>query len=172
MDALNELIKTGAEKVINKSSCLFSVPCIIVSALGNQMYRVKLVTSDAQYNVMNYSGADLQVGESAQLYYRNNIISEQTAYIGAAYTKSSGQMGGLQFRKLTQTEFDLITTKDDNTVYYVINSRQVQQYLGDTPVNGSQVDFDINDETFEVEQHGSYPDFEIDDEEEELIITY
>lgn len=140
MDALNELIKTGAEKVINKSNCLFSVPCIIVSALGNQMYRVKLVTSDAQYNVMNYSGADLQVGESAQLYYRNNIISEQTAYIGSALTKASGHVGGLQFIKLTQAEYDAIVNKDNNTVYYVVNNSIVTQYLGSTPV-GISADF-------------------------------
>lgn len=146
MDALNELIKAGAEKVINKSSCLFSVPCIIVSALGNQMYRVKLVTSDAQYNVMNYSGADLQVGESAQLYYRNNIISEQTAYIGAACTKSSGQMGGLQFRKCTQAEYDMITTKDNDTVYYVINNGTVKQYLGDIEISGG-ADISISGKT-------------------------
>lgn len=116
MDALNELIKAGAEKVINKSSCLFSVPCIIVSALGNQMYRVKLVTSDAQYNVMNYSGADLQVGESAQLYYRNNIISEQTAYIGASLNKLN-----YTFTQMTQDEYDNMLSHDANTIYFIID---------------------------------------------------
>lgn len=89
-DALKELIQSGAEKAIGKSACLFSVPCTVVSVDGGQKYTVKLVTSDAQYTVMNYSGSDLQVGESAQLYYRNNVISEQTAYIGASLTKSSG----------------------------------------------------------------------------------
>lgn len=43
-------------------------------------------------------------------------------------------MGGLQFRKMTQSEYDAITTKDDNTVYYVINNGAVKQYLGDIQV--------------------------------------
>lgn len=172
MDAFGELVKQEAEKVVKNSACVFSAPARVISVEGNQKYKVQLITGDAQYILANYSGSDLYVGESVQIYYRNNCVSEQTAYIGSSLTKDSGQMGGLHFRKLTQAEFDLITTKDDNTVYYVINSGQVQQYLGDTPVNGSQVDFDINDETFEIEQYGSYPDFEIDDEEEELIIIY
>lgn len=94
------------------------------------------MANDAQYILANYSGSDLYVGESVQIYYRNNYISEQTAYIGSSLTKDSGHMGGLQFRKMTQSEYDAITTKDDNTVYYVINNGAVKQYLGDIEVGG------------------------------------
>lgn len=134
MDAFGELVKQEAEKVVKNSACVFSAPARVISVEGNQKYKVQLVTSDAQYILANYSGSDLYVGESVQIYYRNNYISEQTAYIGSSLTKDSGHMGGLQFRKMTQSEYDAITTKDDNTVYYVINNGTVKQYLGDIQV--------------------------------------
>lgn len=136
MDAFGELVKQEAEKVVKNSACVFSAPARVISVEGNQKYKVQLVTSDAQYILANYSGSDLYVGESVQIYYRNNNISEQTAYIGSSLTKDSGHMGGLQFRKMTQSEYDAITTKDDNTVYYVINNGAVKQYLGDIEVGG------------------------------------
>jgi hypothetical protein len=134
MDAFGELVKQEAETVVKNSACVFSAPARVISMEGNQKYKVQLVTSDAQYILANYSGSDLYVGESVQIYYRNNYISEQTAYIGSSLTKDSGHMGGLQFRKMTQSEYDAITTKDDNTVYYVINNGTVKQYLGDIQV--------------------------------------
>ena len=134
MGAFEILVIQEAEKVVKDSACVFSAPARVISVEGNQKYKVQLVTSDAQYILANYSGSDLYVGESVQIYYRNNYISEQTAYIGSSLTKDSGHMGGLQFRKMTQSEYDAITTKDDNTVYYVINDGVVTQYLGDMPV--------------------------------------
>lgn len=139
MDAFGELVKQEAEKVVKDSACVFSAPARVISVEGNQKYKVKLVTSDAQYILANYSGSDLYVGESVQIYYRNNYISEQTAYIGSSLTKDSGHMGGLQFRKMTQNEYDALTTKDDNTVYYVINNGTIKQYLGDIEVGGSSI---------------------------------
>lgn len=136
MDAFGTLVRQEAEKVVKDSACVFSAPARVISVEGNQKYKVQLVTSDAQYILSNYSGSDLYVGESVQIYYRNNYISEQTAYIGSSLTKDSGHMGGLQFRKMTQSEYDAITTKDDNTVYYVINNGAVKQYLGDIEVGG------------------------------------
>ena len=134
MGAFEILVIQEAEKVVKDSACVFSAPARVISVEGNQKYKVQLVTSDAQYILANYSGSDLYVGESVQIYYRNNYISEQTAYIGSSFTKDSGHMGGLQFRKMTQSEYDAITTKDDNTVYYVINNGTVKQYLGDIQV--------------------------------------
>lgn len=136
MGAFETLIKQETEKTVKDSACVFSAPARVISVEGNQKYKVQLVTSDAQYILANYSGSDLYVGESVQIYYRNNYISEQTAYIGSSLTKDSGHMGGLQFCKMTQSEYDAITTKDDNTVYYVINNGAVKQYLGDIEVGG------------------------------------
>ena len=134
MDAFGELVRQEAEKVVKDLACVFSAPARVISVEGNQKYKVQLVTSDAQYILANYSGSDLYVGESVQIYYRNNYISEQTAYIGSSLTKDSGHMGGLQFCKMTQSEYDALTTKDDNTVYYVINNGTVKQYLGNIQV--------------------------------------
>lgn len=135
MGAFETLIRQEAEKVVKDSACVFSAPARVISNEGNQKYKVQLVTSDVQYILVNYSGSDLYVGESVQIYYRNNCISEQSAYIGSSATKDSGHMGGLQFRKCTQAEYDEIITKDDNTIYYVINAGVVTQYLGDIPVS-------------------------------------
>jgi len=118
-DALNELIKSGAEKAIDKSACVFTAPCTVVSVNGNQMYTVKLVTSDAQYTVRNYSGSDLAVGESCQLFYRNNIISNQTAYIGAAANKNPFCLNGLSLVACTQTEYDNMDAHDAMTLFFI-----------------------------------------------------
>lgn len=118
-DALNELIKSGAEKAIDKSAAIFTAPCTVISIGTGGMYTVKLVTSDAQYTVRNYSGSDLAVGESCQLYYRNNVISNQTAYIGAAANKNPFAMGGLTLKACTQTEYDNMATHDAMTLYFI-----------------------------------------------------
>lgn len=118
-DALNELIKSGAEKAIDKSAAIFTAPCTVVSIGSNGMYTVKLVTSDAQYTVRNYSGSDLAVGESCQLFYRNNVISNQTAYIGAAANKNPFAMGGLTMVACTQTEYDNMDVHDAMTLYFI-----------------------------------------------------
>ena len=118
-DALNELIKSGAEKAIDKSACIFTAPCTVISIGSNGMYTVKLVTSDAQYTIRNYSGSDLAVGESCQLFYRNNVISNQTAYIGAAANKNPFAMGGLTMVACTQTEYDNMDVHDAMTLYFI-----------------------------------------------------
>lgn len=124
-DALNELIKSGAEKAIDKSAAIFTAPCTVVSIGSNGMYTVKLVTSDAQYTVRNYSGSDLAIGEPCQLYYRNNVISNQTAYIGAAAVKNN-----LSLIKISRDDYDAITP-NENTIYYVVESNNsITQYLG------------------------------------------
>lgn len=118
-DALNELIKSGAEKAIDKSACIFTAPCTVVSIGSNGMYTVKLVTSDARYTVRNYSGSDLAVGESCQLFYRNNVISNQTAYIGAAANKNPFVLNGLSFVALSQGEYEDMSEHDAMTLYFV-----------------------------------------------------
>ena len=118
-DALNELIKSGAEKAIDKSAAIFTAPCTVVSIGANGMYTVKLVTSDAQYTVRNYSGSDLAVGESCQLYFRNNVISIQTAYIGAAANKNPLCLNGLSFVALSQGEYEDMDEHDAMTLYFV-----------------------------------------------------
>lgn len=131
MNAFNELVKQEADKAIKNSACVFSAPCVVVSVLENQKYVVKLITNNAQYTVVNYSGSNLEVGESAQLFYRNNIISEQTAYIGASLTKDSGGGGGgsgYTFVEKTQAQYDAMSTHDSKTVYFIVDSPSETEY--------------------------------------------
>lgn len=121
MDALNQIIQREAEKIIDKSSSLFSAPCRVIEALGNQKYRVQLVTNNAQYSLMNFSGSDLQVGESVQIFYRNNIVSEQTAYIGASLTKEKEE-SDYRFIEKTQEQYDDMTSRDPKTIYLIVES--------------------------------------------------
>lgn len=170
MDAFNELVKQEANKAIKDSACVFSAPARVVAAYGDQKYRVQLITSDIQYTLVNYTGSDLYMGETVQVFYRNNYLSEQTAYIGAALAKTSEIMGGLKFRKCTQAEFDSITVKDNDTIYYVVNNGKVTQYLGDMSVGGSFVDFDVNNGELDINTTGSTPSFSVDDDT--LYIAY
>lgn len=39
-------------------------------------------------------------------------------------------------KKLTQAQYDALTTKDVNTKYIVVDGSTVQEYLGDTPIGG------------------------------------
>lgn len=170
MGAFEILVRQEAEKVVKDSACVFSAPARVISVEGNQKYKVQLVTSDAQYILANYSGSDLYVGESIQIYYRNNYISEQTAYIGSSLTKASGHVGGLQFIKLTQTEYDAIVNKDNNTVYYVVNNGIVIQYLGSTPVgSGYAVNFGVDNGELDIVSTASSPSFTVNDGE--LIVS-
>lgn len=116
MDAFGTLVRQEAEKVVKNSACLFSAPARVISVEGNQMYKVQLVTSDAQYTVMNYSGSNLQVGETVQLFYRGNVISNQTAYIGASLNKLN-----YTFTQMTQDEYDNMLSHDANTIYFIID---------------------------------------------------
>lgn len=43
--------------------------------------------------------------------------------------------GGLSFDPLTQAEFDAITNKDDNTIYYVDDDGDISIYKGDTHIS-------------------------------------
>lgn len=40
------------------------------------------------------------------------------------------RLGGLSFRKMIQSEYDALPNKDESTVYYVVSSDGVKQYLG------------------------------------------
>lgn len=125
MDAFGTLVRQEAEKVVKDSACVFSAPARVISVEGNQKYKVQLVTSDAQYILANYSGSNLEVGESVQIFYRNNFISEQSAYIGASLTKDSGSDDDYRFIEKTQEQYDDMTSHDAKTIYLIVESPDV-----------------------------------------------
>lgn len=54
------------------------------------------------------------------------------------YTKQeiNAMLGGLSFEKISKADFDEISTKDPNTIYYVYDtSNKITQYVGDTKLS-------------------------------------
>ena len=90
MDALRELIQREVQNQIAKSACIASLPCVVLENLGDEIYKVKALTDNIEYRLVNCSGSGLEVGETVQVYYRNGYISNQTAYIGAVQTRGGG----------------------------------------------------------------------------------
>lgn len=84
-DALFELIDSSVRKQIENSDCIFDVPAKVVEALDNGMYVVNLISNGTQLIVPNWSGSELDLNENVQIFYKGNILSERTAYIGASF---------------------------------------------------------------------------------------
>jgi hypothetical protein len=47
------------------------------------------------------------------------------------------QLGGVSLRKLTKEKYDALTSKDDETLYIVVNGRSAALYIGSIPIGGS-----------------------------------
>lgn len=128
VDSLIELIDNRIEKVLEKSTHISSLVGQVVAA-SNDRYDVKLFTTGAIYNLPNYSGSDLVVGEQVYVYYTGGILSNQTAYIGASVTKpvstkfiyGNGLLGALSenTRKIAAVYFK---TTAPTTINFVFNS--------------------------------------------------
>lgn len=84
-DALFELIDSSVRKQIENSDCILAVPAKVVEALDNGMYVVNLISNGTQLIVPNWSGSELDLNENVQIFYKGNILSERTAYIGASF---------------------------------------------------------------------------------------
>lgn len=88
-DALDEYVERIVDKKIQDSDCLIAVPAKITQILTNGMYVVKTISNDTEYCVPNWSGTDLSIGDNVHLYYKGKLLSDRTAYIGAAFFQSS-----------------------------------------------------------------------------------
>lgn len=93
MQELLNIIDSRVNKKLSNDMSLKSAPCTVVNILENGNIRVKLISNEAEYTVSNYSGSQVQVGETVQLFYKG-IINQNSAYIGASLQKSNGD-GGL-----------------------------------------------------------------------------
>lgn len=89
MDNLFLLIDERVKKMMNTSTFVSSVPCIVLQIYDNEMVRVKTMSNDVEYTVPNWSGSSLSVGERVNLFYKGNLLSESTSYIGASLNKDS-----------------------------------------------------------------------------------
>lgn len=128
MDSLIELIDSRAEAALNKSTFVNSLLAQVVS-VGVDKCGVKLVTTGVIYNLPNFSGSDVEVGETVYVYYTGGFLSNQTAYIGASLNKETKlvYLKGTNFlRELSSTMAKVSTfyfnTLDTTTVNLSFNS--------------------------------------------------
>lgn len=87
-DTFTELVNQKIDSKLANSDYIHSIPARIDSALENGMYAVKLISNGAQYILPNWTGSELDVDDNVNIFYKGNILSERTAYIGSAYCKS------------------------------------------------------------------------------------
>ena len=59
------------------------------------------------------------------------------------YTKEeiNAMLGGLSFERISKTDFDALTTKDPDKVYFVYDesSGKIKQYLGDAELSAAKM---------------------------------
>ena len=106
MDSLMELIDNRIEKALAKSSCVNS-QLGVVNEIDGEIYKVKLVATGAIYNLRNYSGSDIKVGQTVHVYWRGGFCSNQNAYIGATlsrYNNLTYIIGNKSTGALSQTD--------------------------------------------------------------------
>ena len=87
MGALEQLIQNEIDKRLAKSTLISSVPCRVVEILDDETYTVEVVTTKTRFDLINYSGSPLSIGESVQVYYRGDALTSKSGYIGASLTK-------------------------------------------------------------------------------------
>ena len=87
MGAFEDLVQREIDKRLAKSTLISTAPCRVIEVLDDEKYLVQLITNNSKIKLTNYSGSPLEVGENAQVFYRGDIITQQSAYIGASLTK-------------------------------------------------------------------------------------
>jgi len=88
-DVLEEYVTQVIDKKMQNSDYLIAIPSKVMQVLSNGMYVVQLISNGSEYCVPNWSGADLEVGDNVHLYYKGKILSDRTAYIGAAFHQNN-----------------------------------------------------------------------------------
>lgn len=88
MDALTELINQKVDKKIAELDILHSVPAKVTKVLEGGMYVVNLLSNDVQMILPNWSVGELDIDENVNVFYKGEIFSERTAYIGSSFNKS------------------------------------------------------------------------------------
>lgn len=89
MNDLFKIIDNRALKQIDNVPLVKSIPCSVVEVLENNMVKVKLLSEDIEYTIPNLCGSPVTINEVVYLYYKGNVISDRSAYIGAAKFKPS-----------------------------------------------------------------------------------
>ncbi len=109
MSELHSLISNIVKKELNNLNSIKSVPCRVINILDNGSVQVELITNKARYAVANYCGSSVEIGEVVQLYYRN-MLSNNTAYIGASLYKPTKIIAMESKTGLIDSEFSLVSS--------------------------------------------------------------
>lgn len=88
MNDLVTLIDGVVKKNIKSQQLTNITPCKVVNVIDNDNIEIELISNKARYIVPNYSGSKLDIGDTAQLFYKG-IVSSKRAYIGNTLYKES-----------------------------------------------------------------------------------
>lgn len=102
MDALRELIGKEIDEKIKESDCVASTPCVVLDDYQNGYYLVEDIKSGGKYTVPNFSGSAIGIGENIQLFFKNGVINNKSAYIGAANYKSGDSVSPVIIESLNK----------------------------------------------------------------------
>lgn len=127
MDSLFGIIDARAQKKIDTAPIIKTLRGTVVEIFTNNKVKVQLLDNDIQYIVPNLSGSPVIIGEVVNLYYKGNVITETTAWVGAAKYKSpsniitgSGILGELLTAK--RRIFKIRFSNEDSKVVFVLNA--------------------------------------------------
>lgn len=90
VDSLFNFIDGRIDKHLANTLYINAIPCSVSEVLSNGLVKVKAISNGAVYTVPNHCGSAVGVGENVQLFYRGNMLSNKTGYIGAALYKPEG----------------------------------------------------------------------------------
>ena len=96
--------------------------------------RVEQITVDAGKKVVK-SSPSLSAMMSRLEEFNRQISDNAAEQVEIVDSKIGKQSGGLKSESLTQVEFDAITSKDNNTIYYVDNNGDISIYKGSTHIS-------------------------------------
>ena len=117
VDSLIELIDSRIDNKLSKSTHI-NVLVGQTVAFSNDKYTIKLLTTGVTYELPNYSGSDIEIGEKVYVYYTGGFFSNQTAYIGAVLTKPTS----LTYLYATNFTGELSSTPKKISAIYFINT--------------------------------------------------
>lgn len=133
-DALTELINQKIDKKIGESDIVHAIYAKVIKPLENGMYVVKLLPTGTQLILPNWTGSELDIDENVQVFYKGEIISERTAYIGSSFYKDDIAsrnrvkyiVGTAKLGVITTTQRTIATIKFEalqkTKVFVVLNS--------------------------------------------------
>lgn len=133
-DALTELINQKVDKKIVDSDIVHAIYARVIKPLENGMYVVELLPTKTQLILPNWTGSELDIDENVQVFYKGEIVSERTAYIGSSFYKSDIAsrnrinyiQGSARLGAITTTQRNISTIRfnavQNTKVFIVLNS--------------------------------------------------